>query len=37
MLTNAVLKIVRQFYRAAEIADVANTVSACSEQPQQTI
>jgi len=33
MLTTAVFELVQQFYHATEIADVANPVSACADQP----
>ena len=36
MLTTAVFELVQQFYHATEIANVANGVSACADQPQQT-
>jgi len=32
MLTTAVFELMQQFYRATEIADVANAVSACTDQ-----
>jgi len=33
MLTTAVFELMQQFYRAAEIANAANGVSACADQP----
>jgi len=33
MLTTAVFELVQQFYHATGIANVANAVSACTEQP----
>jgi len=33
ILTTAVSELVQQFYHATEIGDVANAVSACSDQP----
>jgi len=36
MLTSAVLELVQQFYHATEIGNVANAVSACDDQPEQT-
>jgi len=33
MLTTAVFELVQQFYHATEIANVANTVKACADQP----
>jgi len=36
MLTTAVFEIVQQFYHATEIGNVANAVSTCADQPQQT-
>ena len=36
MLKKAVFELVQQFNHATEIADVANALSACADQPQQT-
>jgi len=36
MSTTAVFELVQQFYHAAKIGNVANKVSACSDQPLQT-
>jgi len=36
MLTTSVFELVQQLYRAIEIANVANGVSACADQPWQT-
>jgi len=36
MLKKADFELVKQFYHAREIANVANAVSACADQPQQT-
>jgi len=36
MLTTAVFELTQLFYHATEIADVANALSACADQPQQT-
>jgi len=37
MLTTAVFELVQQFYHATETAgNVANPVSVCADQPQQT-
>jgi len=33
MLKKAVFELMQQFYHATEIADVANTFSACADQP----
>jgi len=33
MLATAVFELVQQFYRATEIANVANAFSACADQP----
>jgi len=33
MLTTAVFELMQQFYHAREIANVANAVSACVDQP----
>jgi len=33
MLTTAVFELLQQFYRAAEISNVANAVSSCADQP----
>ena len=33
MLKKAVFELVQQFYHATEIANVANAVSACADQP----
>jgi len=33
MLKTAVLGLVQQFYRAREIGNVVNAVSACADQP----
>jgi len=35
MLTTAVFEL-QQFYHATEIGNVANAVSACAAQPEQT-
>jgi len=32
MLTSAVFELVQQFYRATEMANAANAVSACADQ-----
>jgi len=36
MLTSAVFELVQQLYHATEIGNVANAVSACDDQPEQT-
>jgi len=36
MLKTAVFEFVQQFYHATQFGDVANEVSACANQPQQT-
>jgi len=36
MLKIAVFELVQQFYHATEFGNVANTVSACVDHPQQT-
>jgi len=36
MSTTTVFDLVQQFYHATEIGSVANAVSACAKQPQQT-
>jgi len=36
MLKTAVFKLVQQLYHATENGNVANTVSACTDQPKQT-
>ena len=36
MLTTAVFEIVQQLYHAAGIRNLANAVSPCADQPQQT-
>jgi len=36
MLTAAVYELVQPFYRATEIVNVPNGVSACADQPEQT-
>jgi len=36
MLKTPVFERVQQIYHAAEIGNVANAVSACDDQPQQT-
>jgi len=33
MLTTAVFELVQQFHHATDIADGANAVSACADQP----
>jgi len=33
MLENAVFELVQQFYHVTEIANVANALSACADQP----
>jgi len=33
VLTTAIFELVQQFYHAAEIANVANGVRACADQP----
>jgi len=33
MLKEAAFELVQQFYHATEIANVANVVSACADQP----
>jgi len=33
MLTTAVFELVQQFYHAVEMANVANGVSVCADQP----
>jgi len=33
MLTAAIFELVKQFYHATEIGNVANAVSACADQP----
>jgi len=33
MLTTAVFELVQQFYRATEIGNAANALSACADQP----
>jgi len=35
-LTTAVFELMQQFYHATEFGNIANTVSACADQPQQT-
>jgi len=37
MLTTAVFELLQQFCHATENGNVTNAVSACSDQPQQTI
>jgi len=37
MLKTAVFELVQQFYHATEIGNVTNAVSACADQPYQTI
>jgi len=34
--TTAIFEFVQQFYHATEIVNVANSVSACADQPLQT-
>jgi len=36
MLTTAVFELMQQFYHATEVGNIANAVSACADQPQQT-
>jgi len=36
MFRTAVFELVQQFYHAAEFGNVANTVSTCADQLQQT-
>jgi len=36
MLTTAVFELVQQFHHATETANVADAVSTCAAQPQQT-
>jgi len=36
MLKTAVFELVQQIYHATELCNVANAVSACADQPQQT-
>jgi len=36
MLKKAFFELVQQFYHATEIATVANAISACADQLQQT-
>jgi len=36
MLKTAVFELVQQFYHATEFGNIANTVSACGDQTQQT-
>ena len=36
MLKTAVFELMQQFYHATEVGNIANTVSACADQPQQT-
>jgi len=36
MLKTAVFELAQQIYHATEIANVANAVSACADQPQQS-
>jgi len=35
MLTTAVFEFMQQFYHVTEIGNVANTVSACTDQPSR--
>jgi len=36
MLTTAVFELMQQFYHTTEFGNIANTVSACADQTQQT-
>jgi len=36
MLETAVFELVQQFYHATEFGNVAYTINACADQPQQT-
>jgi len=36
ILTITIFELVQQFYYAIEIGNVANAVSTCADQPQQT-
>jgi len=36
MLETAVFELVQQFYHATEFGNIAYTINACADQPQQT-